>query len=398
MTLESDVVQNLILDIYDTSLDPKLWPKVLDRIAEFIGARGAFLFELEGEDPDRVIIAPYFSQKYQPEQVLGYLARHNRQELLDQDRLAFHSTRRDHIELVGEDVLYEDRSEYLDRPNVREMISNGLPHRAGALLNKDFPRHGRFALQFSRKDGPLDDENRQKAALILPHVAKAISIAQPTQQLEQRFNSIIGSLDYLQIGICILSRDGTVLLTNREFDRQVEDYPVFAISPVRKLELNDCELGRQLAAFRGDISRHGRSGARPHKEAIITQNDVHARALCIEICPLTSNDHLDEPRLDGHIVYSLDSAMAVAIDVELVAGAFRLTHAEQEVLDLLSEGLTNAEISERRQKSIETVNSQVKSILAKTNSANRTQLLRLVTGISANYVRAITERPVPCQS
>ena len=396
MALDSEVVRDLILDIYDTSLDPRLWPTVLDQIAEFVGARGAFLFELEGEEPDRVIIAPYFSGKYQPEQVLGYLARHNRQELLDQDSLAFHSKRCDGIELVGENVLYESRAEYLDRPNVQEMLANGIHHRAGALLNKDFPRRDRFALQFSRRDGPLSDAHRRRAALVLPHVAKALSIARPTLQLENRFNSIVGCLDMLQIGICILSRTGTVVLTNSEFDRQVQDYPVYSITAERKLELNDRDLGRQLAAFRSDVSRHGRRGARPHKEAIITHNDVDARALCLEICPLTSNDHLDEPRLDGHIVYSLDSAMAVSIDAGLVAGAFGLTHAEQQVLDLLSEGLTNAEISERRKKSIETVNSQVKSILAKTNSANRTQLLRLVTGISANYVRGFVESSAHC--
>ncbi len=391
MILESEVVRDLILDIYDTSIDPKLWPGVLDKIADFIGARGAFLFELEGEEPDRVIIAPYFSRKYQAEHVLGYLARHNRQELLDQDNLAYHSRRCDGIELIGEEVLYESRAEYLDRPNVQEMIANGIHHRAGALLNKDYIRHGRFALQFSRRDGPLTDENRRKAALLLPHVAKALSIARPTLQLERQFNSIIGCLDLLRIGICILSRSGTVVFSNTEFDRQVQDYPVFSISAERKLELKDGNLGQQLAAFRNDVARHGRAGARPHKEAIITHSDVNARALCIEICPLTSADGLNETRLDGHIVYSLDSAMAVSIDAAMVAGAFKLTLAEQEVLDLLSEGLTNAEISERRQKSIETVNSQVKSILAKTNSANRTQLLRLVTGISANYVRHIAE-------
>ena len=59
MTLEGEAVRDLTLGICDTALDPKLWPGVLDEIADFIGARGAFLFELEGDEPDRAIIAPH---------------------------------------------------------------------------------------------------------------------------------------------------------------------------------------------------------------------------------------------------------------------------------------------------------------------------------------------------
>jgi len=391
MTFQADTARGLVLEIYDAALDPKLWPALLAKIADHIGARGAFLFEQEGEGADRSVIAPHFSRNYETELVQGYLARHNRQELLDQDRLAEHSRHSDGIELIGEDVLYESRAEYLERPNVKEMAGNGIHHRAGALLNKSYLRHGRFALQFSRHDGPLSDDHRQRAAELLPHIAKALSISRPTQQLQRRFDNIIGSLDLLQIGVCVLSKTGTIVFSNAEFNRQVETYSVLRITSDRKLELGRSELRHELAAMRSDIACHGRWGARPHKEAIISENDVHARALCIEVCPLTSIDDLNESHLEGHIIYSLDSALAVNIDAGMVARAFQLTRAKQEVLGLLSEGLTNADISDRREKSIETVNSQVKSILAKTNSANRTQLLRLVTSISTNYVRNTTD-------
>lgn len=394
MTLEGDTIRGLTLEIYDTALDPKLWPGVLDKVANYIGARGAFLFELDGEGTERYIAAPYFSSNYRPDLVLGYLARHNAQELIDQDKLAEHSRMSDGIELIGEDVLYRDRTEYLDRPNVKEMLGNGIHHRAGALLNKDFSRHGRFALQFSRSDGALSVQHRERAGQLLPHVAKALSISRPTLQLEQRFNNIIGSLDLLQIGVCVLSKTGNIIFTNTEFNRQVDTYPIFRVTADKKLELTTSELRRELAAMRSDVACHGRWGARPHKEAIITDHDVNARALCIEVCPLSSVDDLDESQLEGHIIYSLDSAMSVRIDAGMVARAYNLTQAEQSLLEHLSEGLTNSEISERRGKSIETVNSQVKSILSKTNSANRTQLLRLVTSISTNYVRSETQLDV----
>jgi DNA-binding NarL/FixJ family response regulator len=78
----------------------------------------------------------------------------------------------------------------------------------------------------------------------------------------------------------------------------------------------------------------------------------------------------------------------VDINAPLVTRLFELTGAETDVLALMAEGLTNREISERRSTSITTVNSQTKAILSKTTTANRTQLVRLVTNLSANFLSA----------
>jgi DNA-binding CsgD family transcriptional regulator len=59
---------------------------------------------------------------------------------------------------------------------------------------------------------------------------------------------------------------------------------------------------------------------------------------------------------------------------------------EEAAYYVASEGLTNVQISERRSKSVETINSQVKSILDKTQTANRTQAIRLATNITSSFV------------
>ena len=53
---------------------------------------------------------------------------------------------------------------------------------------------------------------------------------------------------------------------------------------------------------------------------------------------------------------------------------------------LLAEGLTNRQISDRRNRSVETINSQVKSLLAKADCANRTQLIRRATTIGCRFL------------
>lgn len=372
-------LNDLILAIYDTTINPAGWPEVLDRVSRYIGARGAFIFELTGTGKERRIHAPFFSRVYDADLVKGYLSKHNEQELLDQDTFARYSRPTDRIQLISDDVLAKSQEEFLARPNVQQMLGYGIRYRAGALLNKDQVNQDRFALQFSQSAGPPSKLHVDRATLLMPHIAKALNISRPTKQLAQQFQSVAESIDLLVIGVCILDASGSIVHCNQEFRRQLEQYPVFRKDPQGRLAMNGNGPGGSLSRLQGNLSNHGRFGARPRKEAIVSLVDDKPHTLCIEVAPLTSANEFGEPSLNGHIVYSMDTGNFYEINGDMLASMFSLTQTEAAVLEMVAEGLTNLQISERREKSVETVNSQVKSLLVKTRSANRTQLIRLAT-------------------
>jgi DNA-binding NarL/FixJ family response regulator len=66
-----------------------------------------------------------------------------------------------------------------------------------------------------------------------------------------------------------------------------------------------------------------------------------------------------------------------APDPVLGAGLLRLTAREQEVLRLMAEGLSNAEVAARLVLGVETVRSHVAAVLAKTGARDRTQAVVL---------------------
>jgi DNA-binding CsgD family transcriptional regulator len=79
-------------------------------------------------------------------------------------------------------------------------------------------------------------------------------------------------------------------------------------------------------------------------------------------------------------VLSLGSAAHAALpelmaEVPIARELSALTQREQEVLDLLCRGWTNAQIASRLGSSPRTVKNQVSAILSKTKTANRTQLV-----------------------
>ena len=79
--------------------------------------------------------------------------------------------------------------------------------------------------------------------------------------------------------------------------------------------------------------------------------------------------------------------MSRCCDLELAQHAFQLTAAEVALIEPVSAGLTNGEIALLRERSVETIKVQVKSILAKTRSANRTQLVQVLGRLSLDHVR-----------
>ena len=386
-------VNDLVLKIYDTALDPATWPEILQEVAWYCNARGAFIFELEGQGETRRLNAVRASAIFDPEMVRAYLANHAEDELSDQEFFASRSRMTDAIELVPDtelDSQLRDSEKGLgvfERPHMQAQMSFGFKHRAGALLNKDDLLRDRFALQFSLDHGIVKPEDCDAAKVLMPHLAKAISLARPTNALQRKYESVARAVDRLNVGVAILDHDRRVVFRNEEFDRQMDDYKAFRVGNDGRLAFSQDKFDRSVQDLLGDISNHGHFGARPRKEAVASALDGDdVFALCVEIAPLPTAMEFGETALDGHIVYSLDTSQAYAVRTDTLKELFDLTKSEAQVVSLLAEGLTNQQISEARTKSVHTINTQVKSVLAKTRTANRTQLIRLVTNLSTALV------------
>ena len=386
MASEEAELRELILEIYDAAIDPRKWPVILDRIACFVGARGAMLFDLETKGSERILTPSHMSVIYEPYLVKEYLRLHQQQELEDQDRFAFFSKKTDGIELISDHVLADSYDDVRNRPNAVMLRKLDIHHRCGALLSKDNVNRHRFSMQFAERHGPLNAEDSRKMALLLPHIAKALDVSRPVEKLHEQFNIVLSYLDLLNVGVCFLGGDGQILLKNLEFQRQMETYPVYRVSSNGRLLFNDPETDSAVRRLMEDIGQHGHFGARPRKEAVTALLDREDYRLCIEVLPLNRLDDLQSRPVQGHVVYSLDTRLPMPLNTPFIAKLFELTGTESDVLSLIAEGLTNREISERRTKSVETVNSQTKSILSKTMTTNRTQLIRLVTNLSANFL------------
>ncbi|MEM9221791.1 MAG: helix-turn-helix transcriptional regulator [Pseudomonadota bacterium] len=372
-----------VLRIYDAVGDPAHWPGVLDRLSHRLGAKGIIIFEQTGIDDRERLHAPLTSSGYHPVILERYLRRYFEIEAEDHAVFEAHSLSSDGIDLIDDTVLVDDPSELGSRPNVKRLRDFGIFHRAAGLLNKDNKAVARFSVQLGIERGPLSVVERESAALLLPHLAKAIDLGRANVQLAATNNAVLAAMDCLAVGVCLLDRLGRVVVQNREFSRQLAATNVFKIAPGGSLRFRRISDQARYEGLKEDALNHGRFGARPRKEAVAADDDGY---LCIELVPLATSQEMGTAPFAGFMLYSTDTSRAFVCNTSPMRTVFNLTDTELEILDSIAEGLTNTEIAERRDRSVATINAQVKSILGKTECATRTQLVRLMMSFGVDFL------------
>ncbi|MEM6667115.1 MAG: helix-turn-helix transcriptional regulator [Pseudomonadota bacterium] len=380
----SDRVHNTVLRIYDAAADSTLWPDVLQEFADQIDAVGCIVFEWKGAIPERQISAPIASSYYDPKAIEKYILECFDDEARDQDIFEQHSLRDDTIDLIEDDVISTTLDDLKARPNVAILQKLGILHRAAGLLNKDNTAIARFSVQLANTRGRLDADERMHLSRVLPHIAKSLDLGRPAQQLAAERRSMLAAMDHLTIGVCILDMRGKLVSANEEFSRQLEAYPVFQLSHGGALRITDPVDQRRFETLKDHALNHGQFGGRPRKEAISTQRDTF---LCIEVTPLNRSEEIGSKLFGGYILFSTDTSLPVRSDTAPIKRAFQLSDAEASLVDMIADGLTNRQIAARRGRSVTTINTQVKAILAKTHCATRTQFVRLLMSFGSTYVK-----------
>ncbi len=321
-----DATRDTVLEIYDTVADPSLWPDTLQRLAGQIDAVGCIVFEWQGLPHERDLVVPVASSFYDPDQIKTYVDRFFDEEARNQDVFEAHSLMSDKINLIQDDVLAPSLEELKALKNVETLQKLGILHRAAGLLNKDNSAQARFSVQLGVDRGRMTDAEQNHMGRILPHVAKAFDLGRPAKQLASEHGGLLAAMDRLTIGVCVLDPKGNRVIESEEFRRQRDAYRVFRITPNGALN-------------------HGRFGARPRKEAIAADQDVF---LCVEVAPLHRSGEIGSTAFGGYIVYSSDTSLPLRCQTLPIKLAYGLTDAELSLVDAIAQGLTNAQIAERR--------------------------------------------------
>ncbi len=386
--MKAEQVHLLISKIYDATLDTSQWPLVLQELAHGLGARGAILFELEKRGGETILTSPFACQNFELPAVDEYLKHFNAAEVRDQELFAKYSGRESKITLFNDCEVMNMDDDFDKQPHVQFFRQFGLKHRVGAVLNKDSWNIDRFSLQYDESRGPMTDEEKQTASLILPHMAKALRIGRSLAAVDFYEDANFSKMTHgLRFGVAIVTPDGRLHSYNEEFERILENFGIFQVTANGTFRIRDENSYDQFNSLMRTLDIHAEKGAYPRDGALslLLHNENLEQVVLVEVSPASHHPNLGIFPEGTRIISAFDSALSRQIDPELVGRFFGLSETECDTLQLLVQGYTNQEIAEHRSRGVETINSQVKSLLQKTYTRNRTELAQLSLSLQTPF-------------
>jgi DNA-binding CsgD family transcriptional regulator/PAS domain-containing protein len=371
---EAERLSALIGDIYDAALDPTLWVDVLGKIRAFIGGwsvalswkdsvakRGGSYFEEGGQDP-------YYRQLYFEKYI----------------KLDPFTTTQFVVEIEEPKSFLEvmPYAELIQTRLYREWAQpQGIVDALMCLIDRSATSVGFLVVFRNKRDGFVDDETRQRARLVIPHIRRATLIGKVIDLKKAEAASLADTLDGISAGMFLVDATGRIVHANAAGQMMLQGASVLH-AELGRLIANDPLARRTLAetfatAGNGDAAVGIKGIAVP----LVARDGERYVA---HVLPLTSG-----ARRQAGASYAAVAALFVhkaALDTpsppEAIAKAYKLTPMELRVLLAIVEVGGVPEVAEAFGVAETTVRTHLHQTYQKTGVNRQADLVKLVAGFS----------------
>lgn len=189
-------------------------------------------------------------------------------------------------------------------------------------------------------------------------------------------------LNHVEIGLCLIDATLNIHFSNEEANRIFRSNSGITIDSKQRLL---CKKHLEHARFKQHLERclHKEPSVNTTADSAVSiSSDLHASPYLVLIARLPDNLNFGSHASKLALVTIVDLNRENYLQLEHLATAFQLTGAETETCKYLAYGQSNTDIAKERNVSVETVKSQVSSILRKTNMTRRSDIISLVLKMS----------------
>lgn len=362
-----DRLLSAVSALHAAAVDPQAWANAFDAVTDLMGASGMLLgrmphsggqFELVGHRIDSDIV----------DRINGPLASRDANPVFNAIPRAPVLAPAITSAIIDEDTLLRSRvyDEALRPADVRYTIATVLACNAERSYALAFGRDARHA-DFSR------DDVRTLSALS-PHILAAVK----AHHLLSSARGGSAALDALDRGVLLVDGQGRICFTNREADR------ILAQEDGLRLGVNGLEAARydDNARLQSLLNLH--SGASAAVEAtgraVAISRPSLRPAYTIVAAPFYDDRGVlpDFGAQASLILFLRDPALQILPQEDWLCQLYGLTKSEATIALDIHEGLTVAEVAERRKVSINTVKTHLKTIFAKMDVTRQSGLVRQI--------------------
>lgn len=379
------ITQDTLISIYDAALSDQNWNRALDACATSMGAKIGLFYEFSTMKQVEYSLEKACSNTAQINSIVSEyneIVKGGTGSGYDMEGIPFiHNTPQ--WSVVRDDEIWDLTGAYLERPEIVIPLKADLFRRSFLNLSDDPSSMRGLVFLYDRGvDRQLPTDKLGNGPVFGPHVSKAAEIFRLTSGLRRKYNAALSVLDQIDTGVVVVTDTAEIVVANRAASRILEARDGLYASRSNTLtplsETAETLLLQSIsevsATAKGENDRSGQIVALPKRSS--------DTSLIAVVSPLRDAEMEIDKGLTGALVTLIDPMRPVTIQADIVATAYGLTKAEARVADLLLQGLTNTEISERIGVGPETIKSQISSVLAKSGCKSRVSFIWRVFQLS----------------
>jgi DNA-binding CsgD family transcriptional regulator len=364
---ESAGLPALVAHLYDAAMDASLWAGTALRIAHTLGSTSTVV-KLHAGDR-QVSLLECTSNLVVSARDQAWADDWHRRDLWVERSLAYGMSRI----ITDEDLV---RPEERERTGFyQEWLPHlGIHHMLGAVFPTAQGAVGVLGIHRSREAGAYTDQQRRQAALLLPHLQRALRLGQRLASLSRQHSVALQALDRLDTGVLIADRACRILHASAMAETLLRECPELVVMHGR-LSLQPPMLKDKLLALvhAAVETAHGRT-AGPDSTLLIPR--VHRMSLVLEVAPLRPVSGAFGEEQPAVLLFIRDPEAPLA--VVRLRELFGLTRTEAAVAAALGRGRSLETIAAEMSVGIGTARTHLKRILAKTGTHRQAQLVALL--------------------
>jgi len=356
----SEAVTNLIGHIYEATLEPSLWPRVLEDLSALTKARGAHFLLFNADNSV----------------ALGHIGKlplecHERYA----ERYAVLDPRTQRAAHWPDQVLWRDETlmtteELARSPTHQELFPAFDIHRAIGIKNRQVGGGWFTAVITSWPGHPgFSSEELDLFETLYPHLERAARIRLAVEDVDPIAQSALETIEHLDVGFVVCDRRGRVIYANRHADetlRRAESLKTTAGVLTSDITSESAVLGKMIHA--ACVEGLG-------ADCTITCSDSRPIAICIMPVKALLPSHLSAPLA---AVLFRDPSAATTPPPHIIRKMYNLTPGETNLLCHLIRGASLESYSTQYSKSIHTSRTLLKRALDKIDSHRQSHAISTI--------------------
>jgi len=398
LVAEEDISRLLLL-LYEGATTPARFQAFLNELAQVVNAKGAVVREHTFRVDTTLQLQTWtFSETigYPAEALSAY-----RQYFWKKDMYLQRCLERFRGADCGVSQLLISESEmkstevyagYLQPFDIGPMIWVKLAERTGC--------HASISMVRSNAAPYFDESELKLLTTLAPHLRQALRLSRSLHDLQSANAMLSHGLDEMEVAICMVRQDRTVLRLTRGADRLLaakdgicqKDGRLKVASDREQRSLDAVSAGACQTGAGHGIEQAVRVRSQAAGKATICSWTAQAggalliarkpplRPLQVVVSPFCPGSLLNEPQATALIQFS-DPYSVPRSRAAILRELYALTPAEARLADLLLQGLDVSQVAEQMRTTIATTRVQLKRVQAKTETHRQSELMRLMLSL-----------------